>query len=142
MEPNYNDQGLVPAVAQDAHTGEVLLLAWMNAEAWRKTHDTMEAHFWSRERKQLWRKGEISGNTMRVVEVSLDCDADSVLLKVIPAGPACHTGARSCFFTRVAGEAQDSSAGFLHTLDTVIHDRKSHPVRRIIHLRLVPRWTA
>jgi phosphoribosyl-ATP pyrophosphohydrolase/phosphoribosyl-AMP cyclohydrolase len=128
MEPKYNDQGLIPAVAQDARTGEVLMLAWMNAEAWRKTLETMEAHFWSRERKQLWRKGETSGNILRVVEVALDCDADAVLLRVIPAGPACHTGARSCFHTCVAGEARNDSAGFLHTLDAVIHDRKSNPV--------------
>jgi phosphoribosyl-ATP pyrophosphohydrolase/phosphoribosyl-AMP cyclohydrolase len=127
MEPKYNDQGLVPAVAQDARTGEVLMLAWINDEAWRKTLATMEATFWSRERKMLWRKGETSGNTMRVVDVALDCDADVVLLRVIPAGPACHTGERSCFYTRVAGEARNSSAGFLHTLDAVIRDRKSNP---------------
>ncbi len=127
MEPKYNDQGLVPAVAQDARTGEALMLAWMNAEAWQKTLDTMEATFWSRERKKLWRKGETSGHTMRVVDVELDCDSDAVLLRVIPAGPACHTGRRSCFYTRVAGEARNPSAGFLQTLDAVIHDRKSNP---------------
>jgi phosphoribosyl-ATP pyrophosphohydrolase/phosphoribosyl-AMP cyclohydrolase len=87
----------------------------------------MEAHLWSRERNKLWRKGETSGNTMRVMEVALDCDADAVLLHVIPAGPACHTGERSCFHTHVAGQTQDASAGFLHTLDEVIHDRKSNP---------------
>jgi phosphoribosyl-AMP cyclohydrolase / phosphoribosyl-ATP pyrophosphohydrolase len=128
MEPKYNDQGLIPAVAQDARTGEVLMLAWMDSEAWQKTLATMEAHFWSRERKTLWRKGESSGNTLRVVEVSLDCDADAVLLRVIPAGPACHTGRRSCFYAHVAGEARNPSAGFLHTLDGVIRDRKVHPV--------------
>lgn len=127
MEPQYNDQGLIPAIAQDARTGEVLMLAWMDAEAWQKTLGTMEAHFWSRERSKLWRKGETSGNTMQVMEVVLDCDTDAILLRVIPAGPACHTGERSCFFTRVAGQAQDTSAGFLHTLDAVIHDRKSNP---------------
>jgi phosphoribosyl-ATP pyrophosphohydrolase/phosphoribosyl-AMP cyclohydrolase len=127
MEPKYNDQGLVPAIAQDAHTGEVLMMAWMNAEAWQKTLATMEAHFWSRSRNQLWRKGETSGYTMRVAEVLLDCDADTVLLRVIPAGPACHTGQRSCFYTRIAGEAQNTPAGFLHTLDAVIQDRKANP---------------
>jgi phosphoribosyl-ATP pyrophosphohydrolase/phosphoribosyl-AMP cyclohydrolase len=127
MEPKYNDQGLIPVVAQNALTGEVLMLAWMNAEAWQKTLATMEAHFWSRERKTLWRKGESSGNTMRVVEASLDCDADAVLLRVIPAGPACHTSNRSCFYNHIAGEPQNASAGFLHTLDAVIHDRKSNP---------------
>lgn len=128
MEPKYNDQGLVPAVAQDARTGEVLMLAWMDAEAWQKTLATMEAHFWSRERSKLWRKGETSGNTMRVMEVALDCDADAILLRVTSAGAACHTGERSCFYTRVAGQAQDTSAGFLHVLDAVIHERKSNPI--------------
>jgi phosphoribosyl-AMP cyclohydrolase len=69
MEPNYNDQGLVPAIAQDSRTGEVLMMAWMDAEAWQKTLETLEAHFWSRSRRELWHKGETSGNTMRVVEV-------------------------------------------------------------------------
>jgi phosphoribosyl-ATP pyrophosphohydrolase/phosphoribosyl-AMP cyclohydrolase len=127
MEPKYNNQGLVPAIAQDARTGEVLMMAWMSAEAWQKTVADMEAFFWSRERKKLWRKGETSGHTMRVTEVLLDCDADTVLLRVIPAGPACHTGQRSCFYTRVAGQAQPSSAGFLNTLDAVVRDRKTNP---------------
>jgi phosphoribosyl-ATP pyrophosphohydrolase/phosphoribosyl-AMP cyclohydrolase len=127
MEPNYNDQGLVPAVVQDARTGEVLMMAWMDAEAWQKTLATMEAYFWSRERKKLWRKGETSGNTMRVTEVLLDCDADTVLLRVIPAGPACHTDQRTCFYTRVAGDTQTIPAGFLYTLNEVIRDRKANP---------------
>jgi phosphoribosyl-ATP pyrophosphohydrolase/phosphoribosyl-AMP cyclohydrolase len=127
MEPQYNDQGLVPAIAQDARTGEVLMMAWMDADAWQKTLSTMEANLWSRERKKPWRKGETSGNTMRVTEVLLDCDADAVLLRVIPAGPACHTGERTCFYTRVAGQAQPSSARFLNALDDVVRDRKVHP---------------
>ena len=127
MDPKYNEQGLVPAVAQDARTGEVLMLAWMNAEAWHKTLDTRDAHFWSRERRELWRKGATSGNIMRVEEVRLDCDADAVLLKVIPAGPACHTGERSCFFNRVAGEGNNFPAGFLSHLEAVIADRKANP---------------
>ncbi|MBN1440524.1 MAG: bifunctional phosphoribosyl-AMP cyclohydrolase/phosphoribosyl-ATP diphosphatase HisIE [Anaerolineales bacterium] len=127
MEPKYNDQGLVPAVAQDSRTGEVLMLAWMNSEAWRKTLETREAHFWSRERKSLWRKGETSGNVMKVVEVRLDCDADAVLLQVIPAGPACHTNRRSCFFNLVAGEPRTYQSGFLRRLEDVIADRKAHP---------------
>jgi phosphoribosyl-ATP pyrophosphohydrolase/phosphoribosyl-AMP cyclohydrolase len=127
MEPQYNDQGLVPAIAQDARTGEVLMLAWMNSEAWQKTLASMEAHFWSRSRNEPWHKGQTSGNTMRVVEVLLDCDADVVLLRVIPAGPACHTDERTCFYTRAAGEPQNVPAGFLHALDAVIRDRKAHP---------------
>jgi phosphoribosyl-AMP cyclohydrolase / phosphoribosyl-ATP pyrophosphohydrolase len=127
MEPNYNDQGLVPAVAQDARNGEVLMLAWMNAEAWQKTLATRQAHFWSRERKTLWRKGETSGNTLAVVGVALDCDSDAVLLRVIPAGPACHTGKRSCFFNPAAGAERESSEGFLGVLEEVVRDRKTNP---------------
>jgi phosphoribosyl-ATP pyrophosphohydrolase/phosphoribosyl-AMP cyclohydrolase len=99
----------------------------MNAEAWRKTLETRDAYFWSRERKTLWRKGETSGNTMKVGEVRLDCDADAVLLRVIPAGPACHTGERSCFFNHIAGEEKNYPGGFLRHLETVIADRKANP---------------
>jgi phosphoribosyl-ATP pyrophosphohydrolase/phosphoribosyl-AMP cyclohydrolase len=127
MDPKFNDQGLVPAIAQDSRTGEVLMLAWMDAEAWQKTLDTREAHFWSRSRQEPWHKGATSGNTMQVDEVRLDCDADTVLLKVVPSGPACHTNERSCFFTRVAGEGKTGSAGFLRHLEGVIADRKANP---------------
>jgi phosphoribosyl-ATP pyrophosphohydrolase/phosphoribosyl-AMP cyclohydrolase len=96
VKPDFA-KGLVPAVVQDADTGEVLMLAYMDGEAWDKTRDTGRAWFHSRERG-LWEKGATSGNTMEVVEARLDCDLDSVLLRVHPAGPACHTGARSCFF--------------------------------------------
>ena len=98
MELKYNSRGLIPAVAQDAKSGEVLMVAWMNAEALRLTRETGEAHFWSRSRGALWRKGATSGNVLRVEEIHVDCDADTLLLRVLPAGPACHTGARSCFF--------------------------------------------
>jgi len=96
MEPDFST-GLLPAVVQDAATGEVLMLAWMDAESWSKTKATGKAWFHSRTRG-LWEKGSTSGNYMSVVEAKLDCDADAVLLRVNPAGPACHTGARSCFF--------------------------------------------
>jgi phosphoribosyl-AMP cyclohydrolase len=99
----FDERGLAPAVVQDAASGEVLMLAWMNAEALRLTQETGEAHFWSRSRGELWRKGATSGNVMRVLEVRADCDADTLLLQVQPAGPACHTGARSCFFRRLQG---------------------------------------
>jgi phosphoribosyl-AMP cyclohydrolase len=89
---------LLTAVVQDATTNEVLMVAWMNAEALRLTRQTGEAWFWSRSRDELWRKGATSGNTMRVRELRLDCDGDTLLLKVDPAGPACHTGEQSCFF--------------------------------------------
>lgn len=91
--------GLLPAVVQDAQSGEVLMLAWMNEEAWRRTLATGEAHFWSRSRRELWHKGGTSGHVQRVVAVRLDCDSDAILLVVEQAGgAACHTGHRTCFF--------------------------------------------
>jgi phosphoribosyl-AMP cyclohydrolase len=96
LNPDFS-KGLVPVVVQDAATGGVLMLAYMDDEAWRKTRETGRAWFHSRERG-LWEKGATSGNTIEVVETRLDCDLDAVLLRVNPAGPACHTGAESCFF--------------------------------------------
>jgi phosphoribosyl-ATP pyrophosphohydrolase/phosphoribosyl-AMP cyclohydrolase len=97
--PAYDERGLVPCVVQDAATGTLLMLAWMNEEALRKTRETGEVHFWSRSRKALWRKGETSGNTLKLVELRLDCDRDAVLAVARPAGPTCHTGTTSCFNT-------------------------------------------
>ena len=91
------DQSLMPAIVQDADSGRVLMLAWMDREALRLTRETGEAWFWSRSRQQLWRKGETSGNTLAVDELHDDCDGDAILLRVRPAGPTCHTGAVSCF---------------------------------------------
>jgi phosphoribosyl-ATP pyrophosphohydrolase/phosphoribosyl-AMP cyclohydrolase len=88
---------LRPAIVQDARDGRVLMLAWMDVEAERLTRETGEAWFWSRSRQRLWKKGETSGNTLRVEEIREDCDDDALLLRVIPNGPACHTGSRSCF---------------------------------------------
>jgi len=102
-EVRYDENGLVPVVAQDANTGEVLTLAYANAEAVGKTAESGEAHYWSRSRGELWRKGATSGNTQRVVEVRLDCDGDALLYRVEPRGPACHTGEESCFFTTLHG---------------------------------------
>jgi phosphoribosyl-AMP cyclohydrolase len=99
--PRFGADGLVPAVVQDANTGAVLMLAYMNNVAWQRTLQTRQAWFWSRSRGELWEKGATSGNRMTVVEVRLDCDDDSVLLRVDPTGPACHTGETSCFFTVV-----------------------------------------
>ena|SRR5579864_3070453 len=100
LTPSFDDKGLVAAIAQHAETGEVLMLAWMNAEALAKTLSSGEAHYFSRSRQALWRKGETSGQVQQVVEVRIDCDQDAVLLKVRPQGDggACHTGARSCFY--------------------------------------------
>jgi len=100
-ELKFDDRGLIPAIAQDARTGEVLMVAWMNAEALRRTLESGEAWFWSRSRQELWHKGGTSGNVLRVLEVWADCDQDVLLLKVDPAGPACHTGERSCFFQKL-----------------------------------------
>jgi phosphoribosyl-AMP cyclohydrolase len=94
----WDEHGLIPAVVQDADTGAVLMVAWMNAESLAKTRECGEAVFWSRSRAALWRKGETSGNVMRVLEIRVDCDADTLLLRVNPAGPACHTGAVTCFY--------------------------------------------
>lgn len=97
--------GLVPAIAQDYATGEVLMLAYMNDESWKLTLETGVAHYWSRSRNKLWKKGESSGNVQEIREIRIDCDNDTVLLKVHQVGrAACHTGYRSCFFTRVDGE--------------------------------------
>lgn len=101
MEFKFDDKGLLTAIVQDANTNEVLMVAWMNEEALRLTQESKEAWFWSRSRNELWHKGATSGNVMRVREIFVDCDADTLLLKVDPAGPACHTGARSCFYREV-----------------------------------------
>jgi phosphoribosyl-AMP cyclohydrolase len=94
----WDANGLITAVVQDATTKAVLMVAWMNADALRLTEQTGEAHFWSRSRGELWHKGATSGNVMRVLDLRVDCDADTLLLLVDPAGPACHTGQTSCFF--------------------------------------------
>ena len=100
----WNADGLVPAIAQDSLSGEVLMLAWMNRESLARTVETSEATYWSRSRKALWKKGETSGHLQKVVEIRLDCDADTVLLRVESvAGIACHTGRRRCFFSRLEG---------------------------------------
>jgi len=99
MEIAYDERGLVPVVIQDWNTGEVLTLAYANAEAVAKTQETGELHLWSRSRDELWHKGATSGNTQAVKALRLDCDGDTLLALVVPAGPACHTGERTCFFT-------------------------------------------
>ncbi|HEY8244076.1 MAG TPA: phosphoribosyl-AMP cyclohydrolase [Casimicrobiaceae bacterium] len=102
----WNADGLVPAIAQDASSGHVLTLAWMNREALERTASTGEAHYWSRSRAKLWRKGEQSGNVQRVREIRLDCDDDAILLVVEQhGGIACHTGRERCFYKRLDGNA-------------------------------------
>lgn len=105
MELKFDSQGLIPAVVQDARTKEVLMVAHMNRESLARTFASGETVFWSRSRQELWHKGETSGNTQRVVEVRADCDGDTLLVLVEPRGPACHTGAVSCFFNHLEGAA-------------------------------------
>ena len=97
----YNDAGLIPAIAQDAASGEVLMMAWMNAESVAKTLETGQVTYWSRSRQEFWVKGATSGNTQALVEFRIDCDRDCLLLEVKQEGPACHTGRRTCFYTAV-----------------------------------------
>lgn len=125
-EPAFDDKGLAPAIVQDAKSGEVLMLAWMDREAWEATLHTGLATFYSRSRKRQWVKGATSGNTQAVRAVSLDCDGDAILLRVEPRGPACHTGARSCFFEEVRS-APEPSGRTLTALETVLRDRAVHP---------------
>ena len=114
----FDANGLLPVIAQDRESGDVLMLAWANAEAVARTAETGLAHFWSRSRKALWRKGETSGHALRVVEARADCDRDALLLVVEPAGPACHTGSRSCF-----GETSPTAAGMPFELARVVRER-------------------
>lgn len=126
VEPLWDERGLVPAVAQDAATGAVLMVAWMNREALALTRSTGFAHFWSRSRGALWKKGETSGHTLALVDARVDCDADTILLRVRPAGPACHTGAPTCFF-RDLDDAPVATAGTVFdALEQVIAARRDH----------------
>jgi phosphoribosyl-AMP cyclohydrolase len=104
MDLKFNPQGLIPAILQDGASGEVLMMAWMNRTALELTRSTGQAHFWSRSRQELWRKGATSGNVMAVEDIRADCDGDALLVRVKPAGPACHTGRRSCFFNSLGSE--------------------------------------
>ena len=98
---NFGTNGLIPAIVQDAETNEVLTLAYMNAESLRLTLEKGQTVFWSRSRGELWHKGGTSGNIQKVVEIKVDCDADTLLIRVNPAGAACHTGERSCFYRKI-----------------------------------------
>jgi phosphoribosyl-AMP cyclohydrolase len=101
MELKYDANGLIPAICQDVESGEVLMVAWMNADSLILTKEKGEAHFWSRSRKELWHKGATSGNYLKVRDIFVDCDADTILLKVDALGPACHTGEQSCFYRKL-----------------------------------------
>jgi phosphoribosyl-ATP pyrophosphohydrolase/phosphoribosyl-AMP cyclohydrolase len=131
QEIKWNARGLVPAIIQDANTQQVLMLAYMNETSLQRTLETGETWFWSRSRGELWHKGATSGNRQRVVEIRYDCDADTLLVRVEPAGPACHTGQQSCFYRRLPDGievgAPPTSGQVLPHLEAVIQDRKAHP---------------
>jgi phosphoribosyl-ATP pyrophosphohydrolase/phosphoribosyl-AMP cyclohydrolase len=115
----FGAEGLIPVVVQERRSGDVLMVAWADAEALRLTAETGEAHFWSRSRQRLWKKGESSGHVLRVRAARADCDRDTLLLEVEPAGPACHTGARTCF-----GDQAGSAAGVIAEVERVIVERQ------------------
>jgi phosphoribosyl-AMP cyclohydrolase len=108
VDLKFDANGLIPVVVQDSQTLEILMVAWMNADSLQKTLDTGETWFWSRSRQELWHKGATSGNTQKVLQIKVDCDGDTLLLSVIPSGPACHTGARSCFYRALASNSSDT----------------------------------
>ena len=122
VEIRFDDAGLVPCVMQDAQSGEVLTVAYMNEEALARTRETGEVHFWSRSRGELWRKGETSGNVMRLRAQRYDCDEDALLVHVEATGPACHTGERSCFHR---GDTELQPAEALPTLERTVRERRT-----------------
>ena len=127
MKLTLNEQGLVPAIAQDERTGEVLMLAFMSPEAVKKTRETGQAWFYSRSRAELWHKGATSGNAIDVHSMQVDCDGDTILLKGTPVGPVCHTGEKTCFFQEL-DEATEVDASKVHVIDElfqVIEGRKT-----------------
>lgn len=131
-EVAFGADGLAPAVVQETETGEVLMVAWMNAEALRKTLETRRTHFWSRSRQALWEKGETSGHRQHVEAVYADCDRDTLLVLVHQEGVACHTGSRTCFFSRLDGVSappgeRRPGPGILDAVERVIQSRKAAP---------------
>ena len=131
MKLKLNSQGLIPAIAQDAQTGEVLMVAYMSPESVQKTLQTGDAWFYSRTRKELWRKGDTSGNVINVASVEVDCDGDTIILKSNATGPACHTGAKTCFFQTIplGGkiEFEGAEQHILDELSQIIESRKEAP---------------
>jgi phosphoribosyl-ATP pyrophosphohydrolase/phosphoribosyl-AMP cyclohydrolase len=130
----FDANGLLPVVVQDRGSGDVLMVAWANAAALAKTAETGLAHFWSRSRQELWRKGETSGHSLRVVEARADCDRDTLLLVVDPEGPACHTGSRTCF-----GEESPTSVGMVAELARVVAQRAEASPEESYTARLLKR---
>ena len=133
--PRFDAQGLLPCIVQDWLDGTVLMVGFMNQEAWDVTQQSQRVHFWSRSRQQLWKKGETSGHELILKEVFLDCDQDAVLVKAQPVGPTCHTGTRSCFFTRMSSTSEPGVpipigtawGGITQRLSETVSDRKANP---------------
>jgi phosphoribosyl-ATP pyrophosphohydrolase/phosphoribosyl-AMP cyclohydrolase len=126
-ELTYDERGLVPCIVQDAATGEVLMLAWQSREALERTLSSGQATFWSRSRNELWVKGATSGNTQEIRAARTDCDRDAVLVRVQPLGPACHTGARSCFFESLGPDVPEAPGETLLRLEQVLAARRVEP---------------
>jgi phosphoribosyl-ATP pyrophosphohydrolase/phosphoribosyl-AMP cyclohydrolase len=135
MTPQFDAQGLLPCIVQDWLDGTVLMVGFMNQEAWDMTQQSQRVHFWSRSRQQLWKKGETSGHELVLKEVFLDCDQDTVLVKAQPIGPTCHTGRRSCFFTSLNSTSEQGMTipagtawgGITQRLYEMVSDRKANP---------------
>ena len=147
MKVKLNDKGLVPAIAQDINTGEVLMLGYMNPGSLKRTVEGEQVWFYSRSREDLWHKGEVSGNYLNLREAWVDCDADTILLKVQPDGPACHTGEVSCFYTKLEGlpdeyEATESGSGILDELFALIQDRQREQPEGSYTVRLLQEGVA
>ena len=123
----WDERGLVPAIVQHDLTGQVLMMAYMNRLSLEKTLETGETHFWSRSRQELWHKGGTSGNTQRVTSIHIDCDGDTLVVLVDPAGPACHTNEYSCFYRRIDGDTDPEAKPFRCRLQDLLHDRKQNP---------------
>jgi phosphoribosyl-ATP pyrophosphohydrolase/phosphoribosyl-AMP cyclohydrolase len=130
-EISFGPDGLIPAIAQDADAGEVLMLAWMNRDALEQTIETGRAHYYSRSRARLWLKGETSGHFQQIRAIRRDCDSDALLLLVDQIGAACHTGNRSCFYRDLAGSevppAREKPEDILAGIQSVVEDRRAHP---------------
>ena len=133
----FDENGLVPVIVQDSTTAEVLMTAWANEEALKLTADSGELTLWSRSRKELWKKGETSGNVMRVIELRIDCDGDTLLAIVDPVGPACHTGKRTCFYRSLWGKENSTEATFLGRLWGYLNIRKSEDPEESYTARLL-----
>jgi len=123
----YDEKGLIPAIVQDADTSAVLMMAYMNEESLNKTIKTGTTWFYSRSRQKLWNKGESSGNFQKVISIDYDCDGDTLLVKVVPQGPSCHTGEYSCFYRNITGETAFQSENMLRALYTIVKDRRDSP---------------